>query len=83
MSLAWLVVVYTVEALDRAVTHDPAVFLLVGALVGVLLGGVIGEATDVAADILGWAPALLCRMGEDVAAGALLEGDKFAHEAHG
>ena len=82
MSLAWLVVVYTVEALDWAVTHDPAVFHLVGALVGMLLGSVIGEATDVAADILGWALALLHRMGEDVVAGALSEGDKFAREAH-
>jgi hypothetical protein len=82
VSLAWLVVVDTVEALDRAVTHDPTVLLLVGALVGMFLGSVVGEATDMAADVFGWVSAFLHHVREDVAVGTLLEGDKFACEAH-
>ena len=82
VSLAQLVVVHTVEALDWAIAHDPAVLLLVGTLVGVFFGCVVGEAADVAANIFGQALTLLHHMGEDMAAGTLLEGDEFTREAH-
>ena len=82
VTLAWLPVIDTVEALNRAVAEDPAVLSLVGTLVGVFLGGVVWEAADVTADILGWALTFVRRVGEDVTAGALSEGDELAHEAY-
>jgi hypothetical protein len=71
-----------VDALHRAVAKDPAVFLLVGALGGMFLGGVVGDPTDVTADVVGRASALLRSVREDVAAGALFEWGELAREAH-
>ena len=82
VSLAQFVVVYTVEALDWAVAHDPAVFLLVGTFIGMFFSGVVREATDVVADVLSRALTLLHCVGEDVIAGILLEGDEFACKAY-
>ena len=62
VTLARLAVIGAVDALDGAVAEDPAVFLLVGAFGSVFLGGVVGDPTDVAADVVGGAPAFLRRV---------------------